>query len=124
MADRRVVDLLSTLQSPRWISRNRKLDFVGGASAVGSAPRARSVHRRSQAVGEVGLSEPPKSGALPAPAPASLVDASRPRAFARSRIAPSVRRRSSPQPQEGADALAPPPNDLTPSNRHCSTTCP
>jgi hypothetical protein len=29
-ADRRVVDLLSTLQSPRWISRNRRLDFVGG----------------------------------------------------------------------------------------------
>jgi hypothetical protein len=75
-----------------------------GASAVGSASRARSVHRRSQAVGEVGLSEPPKSDALPALAPASLVDASRPRAFARSRMAPSVRRRSSPQPQEGADA--------------------
>jgi hypothetical protein len=29
-ADRRVVDLLSTLQSPRWISRNRKLDSAGG----------------------------------------------------------------------------------------------
>ena len=83
-----------------------------------SASRAGSFHRRSQAAGEVGLSEPPTSDALPASAPASLVDAPRQRALARSRMAPSVRRRrSSPQPQEGTDALAPPPNDLAPNNR-------
>jgi hypothetical protein len=103
---------------PAVDSRHRKLDFVGGVSAVGSASRAGSSHRRSRAAGEVELSEPPTSDALPASAPASLVDASRPRAFARSRMAPSVRRRrSSPQPQEGADALAPPPNELSPNNR-------
>ena len=107
----------STLLEPCSGRVRRKLDFVGGASAVGSASRAGSSHRRSRAAGEVELSEPPTSDALPASAPASLVDASRPRASARSRMAPSVRRRPSPQPQEGADALAPPPNELSPNNR-------
>jgi len=42
-----------------------------------------------------------------------------------STLPPSVRRRrSSPQPQEGADALAPPPNDLTPKDRPCSAPRP
>ena len=44
---------------PAVDSRHRKLDFVGGVSAVGSASRAGSSHRRSRAAGEVGLSEPP-----------------------------------------------------------------
>jgi hypothetical protein len=59
-----------------------------------------------------------------ASAPASLVDGPGPRAFARCGWPPNVRRRNRPPPppQEELEALAPPPNDLTPS--FASTTCP